>query len=171
MEKISEAKIVTDEEILVLLCEGGGTSLVSPELYVSLIPQKKGEGTARTDICTMLEHFDGLVVKGKGLSSRSLGSVHQFDPLTGWGVTGKIPVLWINMQDNLRRATATNSQEVKAISAWSDAPNTKDSSSNGSEPEVLQGSLLPPPDLQGPHSPADTGLRGAPAFGELFAVT
>lgn len=28
-------------------------------------------------------HFDSLVVKGKGLSSRdSVGSVHQFDPLT-----------------------------------------------------------------------------------------
>lgn len=46
MEKISEAKIVTDEEILVLLCEGRETSLVSPELYVSLIPQEKDEGTA-----------------------------------------------------------------------------------------------------------------------------
>lgn len=26
--------------------------------------------------------FPGLVVKGKGLSSRGLGSVHQYDPLT-----------------------------------------------------------------------------------------
>lgn len=38
MEKINEAKIVTDEKVLVLLCEGGETSLVSPELYAFLIP-------------------------------------------------------------------------------------------------------------------------------------
>lgn len=82
MEKINEAKIVTDEEIIVLLCEGGETSLVSPELYVSLIRQEKDEGTAWADIYTMLVHFHGLVVKGKVLSSRGLGSVHQFDPLT-----------------------------------------------------------------------------------------
>lgn len=82
MEKINEAKTVTDEEILVLLCEGGETSLVSPELHVSLIPQEKDEGTAGAGICTMPVHFDGLVVKEKGLSSRGLGSVHQFDPLT-----------------------------------------------------------------------------------------
>lgn len=82
MEKINEAKIVTDEKIPVLLCEGGETSLVGPELYVSLIPQEKDKGTAWADTCTMPVHFDGLVVKGKGLSSRGLGSVHQFDPLT-----------------------------------------------------------------------------------------
>lgn len=82
MENINEAKIVTDEKILVLTCEGGETSLASPELYVSLTPQEKDEGTARADICTMPVHFDGLVVKGKGVSSRGLGSVHQFDPLT-----------------------------------------------------------------------------------------
>lgn len=82
MEKIHEAKIATDEKILVLLCESGETSLVSPELYVSLIPQEKDEGTAWADICTMPVHFDGLVVKGKGLSSRGPGSVHQLDPLT-----------------------------------------------------------------------------------------
>lgn len=38
VEKINEAKIVTDEKILVLLCEGEETSLVSPELYVFLTP-------------------------------------------------------------------------------------------------------------------------------------
>lgn len=36
-------------------------------------------------------HFDSLVVKGKGLSSRGVGSVNQFDSLH----TGKIPVSWI----------------------------------------------------------------------------
>lgn len=82
VEKINEAKIVTDEKILVLLCEGEKTSLVSSEPSVSLIPQEKDEGTAWADICAMPVNFDGLVVKWKGLNPRGLGSVHQFDPRT-----------------------------------------------------------------------------------------
>lgn len=70
-EKSNKARIVTGEKILLLLCEGGETSLVRQELKVLtssppsfILHEGKNERTAWVDICTTPVHFDDQVVKG-----------------------------------------------------------------------------------------------------------
>jgi len=65
-EKSSKAEIVTDEKISVLLCEGGETSSLRPELELltssppSFIPHEgKHEARAWVDICSTSVHLDG----------------------------------------------------------------------------------------------------------------